>query len=89
MPGNDPKRIGLTVDVKPHAYDPATQPELFEGVLARRVVAFLIDVIIIAVPLVLLAVFMAVFTVFTLGLGAFFSSFMARSRPSGRSSITA
>ncbi len=71
MPGSDPKRIGLSADVKPHAYDPATQPELFEGVLARRVVAFLIDVIIIAVPLILLAVFMAVFTVFTLGLGAF------------------
>ena len=57
--------------MKPHAYDPATQPELFEGVLARRVVAFLIDVIIIAVPLILLAIFMAVFTVFTLGLGGF------------------
>ena len=41
-----------SVDVKPHAYDPVTQPELFEGVLARRVVAFLIDVIVIAVPLV-------------------------------------
>jgi uncharacterized RDD family membrane protein YckC len=71
MPGNEPKRIGLSVDVKPHAYDPATQPELFEGVLARRVVAFLIDVIIIAVPLILLAIFMAAFTVFTLGLGVF------------------
>ena len=49
-----PKRIGLSVDVKPHAYDPAAQPELFEGVLARRVVAFLIDVLVIAVPLALL-----------------------------------
>ena len=25
------------IDIKPHAYDPATQPELFQGVLARRV----------------------------------------------------
>ena len=41
MPESEPKRIGLSVEVKPHAYDPATQPELFEGVLARRVVAFL------------------------------------------------
>src|SRR5205085_2295225 len=57
MPGNDPKRIGLSVDVKPHAYDPATQPELFEGVLARRVVAFCIDVLVIAVPLAFLAIF--------------------------------
>ena len=75
--------------MKPHAYDPATQPELFEGVLARRVVAFLIDVIIIAVPLILLAVFMAVFTVFTLGLGGFIFFLTVRSRPSGRSSTTA
>ena len=31
----------MSIDIKPHAYDPATQPELFEGVLARRVVAFI------------------------------------------------
>ena len=49
MPESEPKRIGLTVEVKPHAYDPATQPELFEGVLARRVMAFVIDVVIITV----------------------------------------
>ena len=66
-----PKRIGVNVELKPHAYDPATQPELFEGVLARRVVAFLIDVIIISVPLVFLAIFMFVFGLVTLGLGWF------------------
>src|SRR5947207_945678 len=44
MPDSEPKRIGLTVEMKPHAYDPTIQPELFEGVLARRVVAFFIDV---------------------------------------------
>ncbi len=38
------------MDVKPHAYDPAAQPELFEGVLSRRIVAFIIDVIIISIP---------------------------------------
>ena len=32
----DPRRIGVSIDVKPHAYDPAANPELFEGVLARR-----------------------------------------------------
>ena len=47
MPESEPRRIGINVEVKPHAYDPAVQPELFEGVLARRVIAFLIDVIII------------------------------------------
>jgi uncharacterized RDD family membrane protein YckC len=51
---------------QPHAYDPVTQPELFAGVLERRVVAFLIDAVVIVVPLALFAVF---FLVVTLGLG--------------------
>ena len=45
-------QIGISLDAKPHAYDPAANPELFEGVLTRRVVAFVIDLIIIAIPLV-------------------------------------
>jgi uncharacterized RDD family membrane protein YckC len=55
--------------LQPHAYDPTTNPELFEGVLARRVVAFIIDVIIIAVPVVVAAVFIFVFGLVTFGLG--------------------
>ena len=70
-PGSEPKRIGLSVDVKPHAYDPAREPELFEGVLARRVVAFCIDVLVIAVPLAFGAVFILMFGLVTLGLGWF------------------
>ena len=71
MPESEPKRIGLTVEVKPHAYDPATQPELFEGVLARRVMAIIIDVVIITVPLIFLAIFIFIFGLVTLGLGWF------------------
>jgi uncharacterized RDD family membrane protein YckC len=59
----------MPIDIKPHAYDPATNPELFEGVLARRVIAFLIDFIFIAVPLVLAAMFIFAFGIVTLGLG--------------------
>ena len=59
----------MSLDIKPHAYDPATQPELFEGVLARRVIAFLIDLVILAVPVVLAAVFIFFFGIVTLGLG--------------------
>ena len=59
----------MPVDVAPHAYDPATNPELFEGVLARRVVAFVIDIVIIAVPVILAALFIFAFGVVTLGLG--------------------
>jgi hypothetical protein len=31
------------MEIKPHAYDPFSNPEYFEGVLARRMIAFLID----------------------------------------------
>jgi uncharacterized RDD family membrane protein YckC len=59
----------MPIDIKPHAYDPVTQPELFDGVLARRVVAFVIDVFIIAIPVVLAAMFIFAFGIVTLGLG--------------------
>jgi uncharacterized RDD family membrane protein YckC len=62
---------GPQASIQAHAYDPVTQPELFAGVLERRVVAFLIDVIVIAVPLALFAVFIVVFGLVTLGLGFF------------------
>ena len=62
-------RIGTSNEPRPHAYDPVTQPELFEGVLSRRIVAFLIDAIIVLFPLAILSLFMLVFTVVTLGLG--------------------
>ena len=59
----------MAIDIKPHAYDPATNPELFEGVLPRRVVAFVIDFIVIAAPVVLAAMLIFAFGVVTLGLG--------------------
>jgi uncharacterized RDD family membrane protein YckC len=59
----------MSIDIKPHAYDPASRPELFEGVLPRRVVAFAIDFVIIAAPIVLAAMVIFAFGVVTLGLG--------------------
>lgn len=59
----------MSIDVKPHAYDPATQPELFDGILSRRVAAFIIDFIILAIPVVLVAMFIFVFGIVTIGLG--------------------
>jgi uncharacterized RDD family membrane protein YckC len=55
--------------VPPHAFDPWLQPELFRGVLTRRVVAFFIDVLVLSVPVILAVIFIAVFGVVTLGLG--------------------
>ena len=72
MAQSEPKRIGLSVEVKPHAYDPSVSPELFEGVLARRLLAFVIDLIILAMPVLFLAMFIFVVGVVTFGLGFMF-----------------
>jgi uncharacterized RDD family membrane protein YckC len=69
MTDSGPRKIGVSIELKPHAYDPATNPELFEGVLARRCVAFLIDIVIIAIPVVFAALFIFIFGLVTLGLG--------------------
>ena len=55
--------------VPPHAFDPDLEPELFRGVLTRRVFAFLIDLIVLSVPVILGYIFIALFGVITLGLG--------------------
>ena len=55
--------------VQPHAFDPQSQPDLFRGVLTRRAFAFLIDLVVLTVPVVLGYLFIAVFGVITLGLG--------------------
>jgi len=67
--GSGPSRSGISADLRPHAYDPSTNRELFEGVLARRVVAFVIDLIIITLPLIAAAMFIFVFGLITFGLG--------------------
>ena len=72
MATSEPKRIGVSIELKPHAYDPAANPELFEGVVSRRLVAFLIDFVILAVPVVFVAMFIFVVGIVTLGLGFLF-----------------
>jgi uncharacterized RDD family membrane protein YckC len=71
MSDGGPRKIGVSIDVKPHAYDPVANPELFEGVLARRCIAFVIDVVIIAIPVVFAAAFIFIVGLLTLGLGWF------------------
>lgn len=55
--------------VPPHAFDPTVQPELFRGVLTRRMFAFLIDLVVLSIPVILGYLFIAVFGLITLGLG--------------------
>src|SRR5215216_2025376 len=42
-------------------FDPAVQPELFRGVLGRRFFAFLIDLVVLGVPILLGVIFIALF----------------------------
>jgi uncharacterized RDD family membrane protein YckC len=71
MAASDPNRMSLPFDVRPHAYDPAANPELFEDVLSRRLVAFVIDLMILAIPVALAAMFIFAAGIITLGFGFF------------------
>jgi len=66
-PGNG-WRSGSTPNYQ-HAFDPYTEPDLFRHVLTRRMVAFIIDVIVLSVPVALGYLFIALFGLITLGLG--------------------
>ena len=57
------------VEIKPHAYDPFSRPEYFEGVLARRMIAFVIDLAIITIPIMVVCIFIFLFGLITFGLG--------------------
>src|SRR5712691_5981361 len=59
----------MSIEIKPHAYDPAANPELFEGVLARRLIAFVIDLAIIVTPVLFVGFFIFLFGLVTLGIG--------------------
>jgi uncharacterized RDD family membrane protein YckC len=67
------RNAGWSTTAGPQAnvYDPALNPELFEGVLARRMVAFFIDLLVVGVPVLLMSLFILIFGLITLGLGWF------------------
>jgi len=65
----DAPRLATAPGARPDAYDPASQPEYFEGVLSRRVVAFLVDMVILTVVMTAIVVFIAIFGLVTLGIG--------------------
>lgn len=65
--GETPKVTFNNTD-KPHAYDPVNQREYFEGVLSRRIIAFVIDFAIILLLTLAAYVFLLLAGIFTLGL---------------------
>src|SRR3954462_1016382 len=72
MATSEPRRLGVSIELKPHAYDPIANPELFEGVVARRVVAFVIDFLILSIPVLFVSMFIFVVGIVTFGLGFLF-----------------
>lgn len=69
MPDIGPGHAGFDVDERRNAYAMLADPELFVDVPARRVLAFLIDVTIIALPVIFAAMFIFLFGLLTFGLG--------------------
>ena len=49
-------------------YDPATQPELFDGILSKRIIAFIIDAIVIVLLMIPAALMVLILGILTLGL---------------------
>src|SRR5215469_11185386 len=69
MTRGEPRRIGITVEIKPHVYDPERDWERFEQVLPRRLLAFAIDLAVILAPVALAALAIILLGFVTLGLG--------------------
>ena len=69
MTDNGPRRIGVSIELKPHAYDPFATPSCSTACCRGALVAFLIDLIIISIPVLLAGVFIFIFGLLTLGLG--------------------
>jgi uncharacterized RDD family membrane protein YckC len=63
-----PPRTGPNFADQPHAYDPVSQSRLFDAVIRKRTVAFVVDAIIILVLTVVAYVVVALLGVITLGL---------------------
>lgn len=53
----------------PYAYDAQSDLALYSGVLTKRFLAFLIDLFVLSVPIVLVSIFILLFGIVTLGLG--------------------
>jgi uncharacterized RDD family membrane protein YckC len=53
----------------PHAYDPVAQRRLFDGVLGKRFIAFLVDAVIVSLLVAVAAIVVLILGVLTLSLG--------------------
>ena len=65
---SQPVPTGAGFGEQPHAYNPVTQPQLFDAVIRKRCVAFIIDAIIILILTAVAGIAVLVLGVLTLGL---------------------
>ena len=63
-----PPRSGADFASPSPSYDPVTQPQLFDGVIGKRFVAFLIDAVIISLLTVVAVFVVGMLGIVTLGL---------------------
>jgi uncharacterized RDD family membrane protein YckC len=63
-----PPRTGQSFADQPHAYDPVKEPQLFQGVIRKRSVAFIVDAITILALTVVAYGVVALLGIITLGL---------------------
>lgn len=63
-----PEQIAFDATDKPHAYNPVLQAEYFQGVLSRRIIAFLIDAAIIIGLTIVAYIVLFLLGILTLGL---------------------
>ena len=63
-----PPRTGPNFAEQPHAYDPVRQPRLFDGVIGKRSLTFIVDAIIILALTAIAYVVVALLGIVTLGL---------------------
>ena len=66
---NDANMAYDTTNDRQNAFDPQAHPALFDGVLSRRILAFLIDAFLILILMMAASMVIAVFGVITFGLG--------------------
>jgi uncharacterized RDD family membrane protein YckC len=63
-----PPRTGSNFADQPHTYDPVKDPQLFQGVIGKRSLAFIVDAIIILVLTVIAYLAVGLLGIITLGL---------------------
>jgi uncharacterized RDD family membrane protein YckC len=63
-----PPRTGQNYADQPHAFDPMVQSQLFQGIIGKRTIAFIVDAIIILVLTAIAYVVVGLLGIVTLGL---------------------